>query len=113
MGVVTTADGRVILDGISWETYECFLKNYENQSTVRLAYDNGVMEIMSPLVKHEKENRGIATIVETILDSWDWDFVNAGSTTFKRDSAAKGFEPDTCFYRNHLEDVRSKENIDI
>jgi hypothetical protein len=66
MGMVTSSDGRVILSGISWETYECFVKNYENQSTVRIAYDNGMMEIMSPLVKHEKDNRVLQDIVTLI-----------------------------------------------
>ncbi|MDX1935448.1 MAG: Uma2 family endonuclease [Capsulimonadales bacterium] len=113
MKISTTPDGRAILTDISWDTYECLVKNYENQSTVRLAYNDGTLEIMSPLIKHETDNRGIAAIVETILDVWEWDFVNAGSTTFKKNSEAKGFEPDTCFYLNHLEMVRGKQEIDI
>ncbi len=98
MGVVKSDDGRVILRGITWETYECLLKNYENQSAPRLTYDQGVLEIMSPLIPHEENNRLIARIVETILEEWAWEYRNVGSFTCKREDAERGFEPDTAFY---------------
>ena len=55
MSVVTKRPSidRVIISNISWETYESLLKDLENQSSPRLAYDQGVLEIMSPHFEHD------------------------------------------------------------
>jgi Uma2 family endonuclease len=41
----------------------------------------------------------------------DIDFLNAGSTTFKREGLRRGFEPDTCFYVSNVERVRGKMQL--
>jgi Uma2 family endonuclease len=38
---------------------------------------------------------------------------NVGSNTFKREDLARGFEPDSCFYVQHVEHVRNREQIDL
>jgi Uma2 family endonuclease len=38
---------------------------------------------------------------------------SAGSTTFKRKLFKKGVEPDECYYLQHEELVRSKEDLDL
>jgi Uma2 family endonuclease len=43
----------------------------------------------------------------------DIDFENAGSTTFKRADVGRGFEPDSCFYLQHIAAVRGKRTIDL
>jgi Uma2 family endonuclease len=41
------------------------------------------------------------------------DLDNVGSTTFKREALARGFEPDSCFYIQNVERVRNREQIDL
>lgn len=41
------------------------------------------------------------------------EFVNLGSTTFKREDMQRGFEPDGCFYIRHAAEVVAKERIDL
>jgi Uma2 family endonuclease len=43
----------VLLEGISWETFERLLKELGDNRAARLAYDQGKLEIMSPLSPHE------------------------------------------------------------
>ena len=96
MSVVTNrpSANRIILRNVGWETYERLLKDLENSSSPRLAFDQGRLEIMSPHLDHEETNRTLASLVEMALEEMDLDFRNAGSTTFKREVLKRGFEPD-------------------
>ena len=104
---------RVVLHDVSWETYESLLRDYENSSSPRMTYDRGALEIVSPLIIHEETNRTLQTLVETILDVWEWDYRNLGSTTFKRQDKKKGIEPDTCFYVKNRAAIGNKETLDL
>src|SRR5439155_7660604 len=104
---------RVIVRNVSWETYERLLKDLENSSLPRLAYDHGVLEIMSPHLEHESANRALAAIIEITLEELDLDFINAGSTTFKREDLERGFEPDSCFYVQRAAQIAGKKRLDL
>jgi Uma2 family endonuclease len=98
---------------VSWETYEHLLKDLENKSSPRLAFDQGVLEIMSPHLEHESTNRALAALIEITLEELECEFENGGSTTFKRETAMRGFEPDSCFYIQNVERIRGKTKIDL
>ena len=104
---------RVILRHVSWETYERLLAEHEQSSSPRFTYDGGVLEIMSPSTRHERLNRSIATLCEVIAEECNIELDNVGSNTFKRKDLARGFEPDSCFYVQNVERVRSREQIDL
>ncbi|HJQ24156.1 MAG TPA: Uma2 family endonuclease [Blastocatellia bacterium] len=110
---VSQPEQRVVLYDVSWATYEHLLADHFDCSSPRFTYDEGTLEIMSPSGKHEKTNRVIATLVESVADEWEIDLVNFGSTTFKREDFKKGFEPDSCFYIQNVESVRDKDEIDL
>jgi Uma2 family endonuclease len=103
----------VLLEGVSWATYECLLTDFGDSHTVRVAYDRGALEIMAPSYAHEQLNNLIAMIVSFVATEMDIDFENAGSTTFKRADVGRGFEPDSCFYLQHVAAIRSKRTIDL
>lgn len=111
--VMSPIQQRIILEGVSWHTYECLLADVGDSHAVRVAYDQGRLEIMAPSYAHEEINHPIARIVEIIATEMDIDFVNAGSTTFKRENLAHGFEPDTYFYIAHVAAIRGKTTIDL
>ncbi len=104
---------RIILPGISWATYESLLTDLVDSHAAHFAYDEGALEIMAPSFAHEKTNRLLHDLVSEIAVGMNIDFVNAGSTTFKRTDLKKGFEPDSCFYFQHEERMRGKEAIDL
>jgi Uma2 family endonuclease len=107
------AEQRVILSPVSWATYESLLADLANQSSIRLTYDQGTLEIMSPLPEHEESNRTLALLVEVLAEELDLDIRNLGSTTFRRATLARGFEPDSCFYMQHEVDISGKTTIDL
>ena len=115
MSVVTRrpATDRVIIRNVNWKTYQRLLKDLENCSSPRLAFDQGVLEVMSPHLEHEEANRTLAAIIEIALEELNINFRNAGSTTFKREDLDRGFEPDSSFYIQNVERIRKKKRIDL
>jgi hypothetical protein len=55
----------------------------------------------------------IAVLVEFLAGEMEIDIEGGGSTTFRRQELARGFEPDECFYIQHAELVRGKKQIDL
>ncbi|MBI4585649.1 MAG: Uma2 family endonuclease, partial [Planctomycetes bacterium] len=104
---------RIVLRDVSWETYERLLKDFEGRSSPRMAYDQGMLEIMSPSSYHEKSNRTLAQFVEVLAEELDIDLENLGSTTYKRNDLLKGFEPDSSFYIQNAETIHGKTEIDF
>ena len=111
--VVSRPERLVILDTVSWETYERLLEEHGERNGTRFTYDEGVLEIMVLSSRHEKPNRRLATLVEVLAEEWDIDIEPLGSMTFKREDLQKGFEPDSCFYIQNADAIRGTEQIDL
>lgn len=109
--VVSQTEQRVVLYDVSWATYELLLADHLDCSSPRFTYDEGALEIMSPSTEHEETNRSIAILVEIIAEEWQVDLRNLGSTTFRREDLKRGFEPDSCFYIQHVESIKGKRKI--
>jgi Uma2 family endonuclease len=103
----------ILLKNISWQTYESILKDLEEQSGVRLTYDRGLLEIMTPLAPHEGDKKLIGRFVETITEELNIDIRSLGSLTCKREDLARGFEPDQCYYIQNENLVWNKKQIDF
>jgi Uma2 family endonuclease len=104
---------KIILHGISWQTYENLLADNADNPNVRLFYDDGSLEIMTESFKHGNCSRQIEQIIYAIADELEIDFVSAGSTTFKKSKSKKGFEGDGSFYFKNADNVRGKSEIDL
>jgi Uma2 family endonuclease len=109
-----TTESRVILDGVSWQTFECLLDDLGEHRKARLAYDQGMLEIMTPYFGHEWLNRLVADIITALAFGKHLAVEQAGSTTFRRQDVARGFEPDSCFYFGEQAAlIRGRERIDL
>ena len=104
---------RLVLQGVSWETYESLLADFVDSHAAHFTYDQGVLEIMVLSAQHEKPNRTLAMLVEVVAEEMGIDVERFGSTTFKRADLHKGFEPDSCFYIQNEARVRGKLEIDL
>jgi len=104
---------RVILYNISWQQFENLLVDLGENRTTRVAYDDGTLEIMTPLPEHEyyKETLGIA--IQDIAETLDQDYESLGSTTWKRELERAGVEPDNCFYFQNEPKIRGKLEFDL
>lgn len=104
---------RVLLQGVSWETYERLLNEHQANSSTHFTYDQGTLEIMVLSLRHETLKHLLALLVDIFAEEAELDTVAAGSTTFRRADLARGFEPDACFYFAQEALVRGKEQLDL
>jgi Uma2 family endonuclease len=101
------------LSNVSWQTFEQLLKELGDKRATRLAYNEGLLEIMSPLGPHENSNRFIESLIGAIADELNLNLKKFGSLTLKREKKLKGAEPDSCYYLQNEPLVRSKQEIDL
>jgi Uma2 family endonuclease len=87
-----------ILHDIDWLQFESILDDLGEKRRTRIAYLNGVLEIVMPLPQHEKIKVLLADFVKALLEELAIDFEGYGSTTFKAKAKRAGLEPDDCFY---------------
>jgi Uma2 family endonuclease len=115
MKIVTPeiAEQRVILSNVSWQTFEQLLKELGDKRATRLAYNEGLLEIMTPLGRHENNNRFIDDLIRAIADELNLNLKKFGSLSLKREKKLKGAEPDSCYYLQNEPLVRSKQEIDL
>lgn len=104
---------RVILEDISWQEFETILIELGEHRGSRVAYSQGLLEIMVPLPEHEKAKVIIGDLVKILLDELGLNWEPLGSTTFKREDMAAGVEPDDCFYIQNYKLMIGKERIDL
>jgi Uma2 family endonuclease len=114
MGTALWEPGQVLtLRDVSWRTYESLLQDYAGFSGVRLTYDRGLLEIMTPGPDHEYTNLTFEHFVSEVATEQERDISSYGSTTFRREDLERGFEPDSCFYIEHAETMRGRTEIDL
>ena len=104
---------RVLLHDIGWAEFEAILDELGNHRGTRIAYNNGLLEIMAPLPEHESDKEIIGDLLKAFLEELDIEFLTLGSTTFKNADMLKGIEPDQCFYLQNEAAVRGKRRLDL
>jgi Uma2 family endonuclease len=105
---------RVFISGIGWDDYLflCDVRDRHRRG-VRITYDRGSLEIMSPSFRHEKIGFRLAELVSVLADEWGMKIVAAGSTTLRRTGGKQGIEPDECFYIQHTAAILDRDEIDL
>jgi Uma2 family endonuclease len=111
--VLSPPEQRIILRNIGWETYERLLADNADSNNPRFTYDRGVLEIMSPSAEHEELSHVLTLLVNVVAEELDIDVRGFGSTTFRREDLARGFEPDSCFYIQSVERISGRTRLDL
>lgn len=104
---------RVVLYDISWQQFENLLVNLGESRSARVAYDRGILEIMTPLPEHEYYKETIGIAIQDIAEVLEEDYESLGSTTWKREIEKAGVEPDNCFYFQNESKIRGKLQFDL
>jgi Uma2 family endonuclease len=104
---------RVVLHNISWQQFENLLVDLGESRAARVAYDDGTLEIMTPLPEHEYYKEAFGDAIKDIAEVLDQDYESLGSTTWKREIKKAGVEPDNCFYFQNEPKIRGKLEYDL
>ncbi|BAZ09828.1 hypothetical protein NIES4071_16410 [Calothrix sp. NIES-4071] len=108
-----SAETRTVLENISWQTFKAVLAEMGQSRVNRIAYSDGLLEIMTPLMPHESSNRIIEGFVLVLCEEFGFEVKSTGSTTLTRDDLEKGGEPDSSYYIQNEQMVRGRENINL
>ena len=104
---------RLLLHDIGWVEFEAILEELGEHRGTRIAYDNGLLEIMAPLPEHEYFKQSISIAIEDIAEVLERDYESYGSTTWRRQVKQAGLEPDNCFYFQNAARIRGKLAFDL
>ncbi|MBW4622624.1 MAG: hypothetical protein KME17_25115 [Cyanosarcina radialis HA8281-LM2] len=80
---------RVVMRGISWQTFKNLMEEVADDRAWRIAYDRGVLEIRMPLLEHEVPKGLLESFVEAIADELQIEVFKAGSLTLEREDLTK------------------------
>ncbi len=103
----------VLLQNISWSKFEEIISQLGEHRAAKLAYDQGMLEIMVPLPEHEYFKDAIGDLVKDLAQELAIEYECFGSTTWRRQERMGGAEPDNCFYIQNLSAIRGRLDIDL
>ena len=109
--VQMVGEQRFVFDHVNWEAYEALLKTWQDLP-VRMTYDRGDLEIMSPLLSHEQFSALLAQMVQAYTLELKIPRHSGGSTTFRQTAKQRGLEPDECYWIQHEPRMRSRKDFD-
>lgn len=107
------ASKHLLLEGISWETYEMLLRDRGDRPSPRITYDRGRLEFMSPSDEHEEHKHLIGLLLVFWAIEKRVPQRGLGSMTIRKRQLLRGVEPDQCYYVRSEPLVRGKRKLDL
>ena len=104
---------KLLAEDVTWEDYEQLLSELGPAYSVRVFYDRGRMEIVSPKPIHGRHIEILRTLLRVVSDQLDIDIESLGSTTLKRQMREAGAEPDASFYVQNAAIIHGYLDLDL
>ena len=95
--IIIPTEQRLRLSAIPWEGYVAIREGL-GERPIRVTYDRGELEIMSPSNRHENRKRVLGRLIEALTEELEIDIYSSGSMTFQRENLLRGLEPDECYW---------------
>jgi Uma2 family endonuclease len=90
-------DHIVLLRNATWSDYQRMLELRGERPVPRVAYLNGVLQLMSPSREHEEIKSMIGNLIEAWCLARGVEFRVFGSWTLENREEERGVEPDECY----------------
>ena len=110
--IAIPTEQRLRLSCIPWKAYVAFTDMLGDRP-IRVTYDRGEMEIMSPSNRHENRKTVLGRLIEALTEELEIDIASGGSTTYRREALERGLKPDESYWIEHELVVRGREDIDL
>jgi len=107
------AGATLIVPEIDWDDYERLLEQIAEERRLRLTYDCGRLEIVSPRPEHDEYGRFFDDLLRIWCDSRGLELQKYGSATWKKRALKKGVEADSCYYIANAERIIGKRDIKL
>jgi Uma2 family endonuclease len=93
--------------------YSRLLRAFAERPGIRLTYDRGELEIMSPLLEHDDSGRFLGVLVFVLTEELDLPLKHGGSTTLRRRLKKRGIEADECYWIANARLMSGKRRLDL
>ena len=101
------------LSGIDWQTYSRLLFAFAEKPSIKLTYDRGELEIMSPRLDHDDDGRFLGRMVLVLTEELGLPVKGGGSTTLRRRLKKRGIEADDCFWIANAQRMAGRRRLDL
>jgi Uma2 family endonuclease len=101
------------LSGIDWRTYTRLLRIFAERRDIRLTYDRGELELMSPLLEHDDDVWFLGLLVCALTQELGLPLKPGGSTTLRRQLRRRGIEADACFWIANAHRMAGRRRLDL
>ena len=105
--------GLIDLQDVTWDEYECALRQLDDRRGVRLAYDHGRLQIMTLSPEHEGIANLFPYLIFVLAEECGIDFLSRGAMTMRKREKLRGLEPDDCFYFRNFKKISGKKRLDF
>jgi Uma2 family endonuclease len=103
----------VLLSNVDWKTYTRLLRLFAERPGIRLTYDDGELEIMSPTLEHDDEGSLLGDFVFMLTLELGLPLKRGGSVTMRQKKKQKGIESDECFWITNAHRMAAKKRLDL
>ena len=102
------------LSGIDWPTYSRLLRLFAERPGMRLTYDRGELEIMSPRLEHDDDDSWfLGLLVFALTEELGLPLKCGGSTTLRRRRKLRGIEADSCFWIANAHRMAGRRRLNL
>jgi Uma2 family endonuclease len=93
--------------------YSRLLRAFAERPGIRLTYDRGTLEIMSPLLEHEDDARFLGRLVGALTEELGLPIRSGGSTTLRRQLHERGIEADESFWIANSPRMKGRRRLNL
>ena len=104
----------LIFEKVSWDDYEALTDDLMIAGRhMRVSYDHGKVEIMSPLNEHERFASLFDLLVSAYADHFSLPLENLRGSTWRRRKLHQGLEAGSCYYVKNADRIIGIKQIDL
>jgi Uma2 family endonuclease len=108
---VSGGEQRMLLQGISWETYQRLVVELEDSPSTRLAYAGHSLELMKTSYAHERIKVVLGGAINFYTVEAQVPLRSGGSTTLARADLARGVDPELCYWVQNEASARAGADV--
>ena len=112
--VMSSRPQQFLLYEADWKQYDQLRRSLDERGQrAFITFDGHSIELMSPSLEHDRAGELFGLLVNAIARSTQTEYVNGGSTTFKKRDIQRGLEPDKCFWVQNQSKIHGIKRIDL
>lgn len=103
----------LLLSNVDWPMYSRLLRVFAERPGIRLTYDRGELEIMSPSLEHDDDAEFLGDLVLALTEELSLPLKRGGSVTMRRRARRRGIEADRCFWIANAHRMAGRRRLDL